>query len=164
MRGEQFEWRTVLEPLIAFDSILRRSLRVFAERRRTPTLHLRVAEWQHADQAKSKRRSSRSSLRRIHRIPKEIPSRRRTMTSATICSPRACPAHPAHRLYLPIERLRSFLRLKEDFYIRGIFTLLLFIVASLPWFPICFGDHGALLLRIAGSQGGVDLVNNTLPR
>ena len=68
----------------------------------------------------------------------------------------------------PLERLRSFLRRsKEDFYILGIFTLscLLIVAIIAPLVPhhAFWPVIGALLLALLpATQGGVDLVNNTV--
>ena len=131
-RLNQFEWRNVLEPLIAFDSILRQDpCGVFAqmEDETRHDYHLRVAELaQHADASEVETAQialelAREASRRADPDPRHA---RRTTHIGYYLFAEGLPLlsqrigyHPP-----PIERLRSFLRRwKEDFYILGIFTL-----------------------------------------
>jgi cyclic beta-1,2-glucan synthetase len=175
-RLNQFEWRTVLEPLIAFDSILRQDpCDVFAdmEDETRHHYHLRVAELaKHADASEVETaRFALELAREAGRIPERDPRHARRTThigyylfaeGLTLLSQRIDYNPP------PIERLRSFLRRwKEDFYILGIFTLSCFLIVAViaplvphyAFWPIMFA---LLLALIPASQGGVDLVNNTV--
>jgi cyclic beta-1,2-glucan glucanotransferase len=175
-RLNQFEWRTVLEPLIAFDSILRQDpAGVFAqmEDETRHTYHMRVAELaRNADASEVEtaqfaltlaRRAAQASdpdprhARRIMHIgyylfAEGLPSLSR---SIGYCAP-------------PLERVRSFLRQrKEDFYILGIFTLscllIVAIIAPLVPYNAFWPVMAALLLALLpASQGAVDLVNNAI--
>jgi cyclic beta-1,2-glucan synthetase len=173
-RLNQFEWRTVLEPLIAFDSILRQDpCGVFAqmEDETRHLYHLRVAELaEHADASEVETAQfalelARDSSRRTDPDPRHA---RRTTHIGYYLFAEGQPLlsqrigyHPP-----PVERLRSFLRLwKEDFYILGIFTLscLLILAGILPLVPhhTFWPLMGTLLLALLpATQGGVDLVNN----
>jgi hypothetical protein len=175
-RLNQFEWRTVLEPLIAFDSILRQDPSgVFGEMEDETRhhYHLRVAELaKHADASEVE--TARFALELAgdaSRVPDRDPrhARRTTHIGYYLF------AEGLHQLTQridynppPIERLRNFLRRwKEDFYILGIFTLscLLIVAIIAPLVPhhAFWPIMGALLLAlIPASQGGVDLVNNTV--
>jgi hypothetical protein len=175
-RLNQFEWRTVLEPLIAFDSILRQDpCGVFAEMEdETRHLyHMRVAELaKHADASEVETARfaldlARESSRIADRDPRHA---RRTMHIGYYLFAEGLPLLSQRIDYNapPIERLRSFLRLwKEDFYILGIFTLSCFLIVAIiaPLVPhyAFWPIMGALLLALLpASQGGVDLVNNTV--
>ena len=175
-RLNQFEWRTVLEPLIAFDFILREDpAGVFAhmEDETRHNYHLRVAELaQHADAGEVE--TAELALELARRAAKATDSdprhARRTKHIGYYLFAEGLPLlsrrigyHPP-----PIERLRSFLRRwKEDFYILGIFTLscLLIVAIIAPLVPhhAFWPVIGALLFALLpASQGAVDLVNNTV--
>jgi cyclic beta-1,2-glucan synthetase len=173
-RLNQFEWRTVLEPLIAFDSILRQDpAGVFAqmedETRRT--YHMRVAELaRYADASEVETAQLALSLAR-HAAQTADPDprhARRTMHIGYYLFAEGLPLLSQRAGYYapPIERVRSFLRRwKEDFYILGIFTLscLLIVAIIAPLVPhyTFWPVMGALLFALLpASQGGVDLVNN----
>jgi cyclic beta-1,2-glucan synthetase len=175
-RLNQYEWRTVLEPLIAFDAILRQDpVGVFAvmEDETRHIYHLRIAELaRHADASEVETAQVALDLaRQATQTPNPDPR------LAYRC------AHIGYYLFAeglpdlsqridyngpPIERLRSLLRSwKEDFYILGIFTLscLLIVAIIAPLVPhnAFWPVMGALLLAlIPASQGAVDLVNNTV--
>jgi hypothetical protein len=175
-RLNQFEWRTVLEPLIAFDSILRQDpCGVFAdmEDETRHYYHLRVAELaKHADASEVETaRFALDLAREAGRVPDRDPRHaRRTMHIGYYLFAEGLPLLTQRIDYNPppIERLRDFLRRwKEDFYILGIFTLscLLIVAIIAPLVPhhAFWPIMGALLLAlIPASQGGVDLVNNTV--
>ncbi len=175
-RLNQFEWRTVLEPLIAFDSILRQDpCGVFAEMEDETRhiYHMRVAELaEHADASEVETAQFALELaRESSRIPDADPRHaRRTMHIGYYLFAEGLPLLSQRIGYLgpPIERLRGFLRRwKEDFYILGIFTLSCFLIVALiaPLVPhhAFWPVMGTLLLAlIPASQGGVDLVNNTV--
>ena len=175
-RLNQFEWRTVLEPLIAFDSILRQDpCGVFAEMEDETRhhYHLRVAELaKHADASEVETAQFALDLaRESSRIPERDPRHaRRTMHIGYYLFVEGLPLLTQRIGYNPppIERLRSFLRRwKEDFYILGIFTLSCFLIVAIiaPLVPhhAFWPIMGALLLALLpASQGGVDLVNNTV--
>jgi cyclic beta-1,2-glucan synthetase len=175
-RLNQFEWRTVLEPLIAFDSILRQDpCGVFAEMEDETRhhYHMRVAELaKHADASEVETAQfaldlARESSRIADRDPRHA---RRTMHIGYYLFAEGLPLLTQRIGYNapPIERLRSFLRRwKEDFYILGIFTLSCFLIVAIiaPLVPhyAFWPIMGALLLALLpASQGGVDLVNNTV--
>jgi hypothetical protein len=177
-RLNQFEWRTVLEPLIPFNAILRQDPANVYAAMEDETRHiyqLRVAELAHnADASEVETAQQALNL-----------ARHAAQTSAADPDPRHArrTAHIGYYLFAeglpdlsqqigyhppPIERLRNFLRaFKEDFYIIGIFTLtcLLIIALIAPLVPhnAFWPVMGTLLLAlIPASQGGVDLVNNTV--
>jgi cyclic beta-1,2-glucan synthetase len=173
-RLNQFEWRTVLEPLIAFDSILRQDpAGVFAqmEDETRHTYHMRVAELaRNADASEVETAQLALNLAREAAQTADADPRhaRRTMHIGYYLFAEGLPTLSQRAGYNPppIERLRSFLRRwKEDFYILGIFTLscLLIVAIIAPLVPdnAFWPVIGALLFAlIPASQGGVDLVNN----
>jgi cyclic beta-1,2-glucan synthetase len=175
-RLNQFEWRTVLEPLIAFDSILRQDpAGVFAqmEDESRHLYHLRVAELaQHADATEVETAQLALNLARQAAQSSDPDPRhaRRIMHIGYYLFAEGLPLLNRRIGYLapPIERVRSFLRnRKEDFYILGIFTLscLLIVAIIAPLVPhyAFWPVIGALLLALLpASQGGVDLVNNAV--
>ncbi len=175
-RQSQFEWRTVLEPLIAFDRILRQDpCGVFArmEDETRHSYHLRVAELA---------RHANANEVETAQIALEL-ARQATQTNDPDPRNASRIAHIGYYLFaegLPllarrieyhapaIERVRNFLRRwKEDFYILGIFTLscLLIVAIIAPLVPhhAFWPVMGALLLALLpASQGAVDLVNNAV--
>lgn len=175
-RLNQFEWRNVLEPLIAFDSILREDpAAVFArmEDETRHTYHMRVAELAHyADASEVETAQIALNLARNAAVTSDPDPRLalRTRHIGYYLFAEGLPElhrrigyHPP-----PIERIRSFLRrFNEDFYILGIFTLscLLIVAIIAPLVP-----HHAfwpvmvalLLALLPATQGGVDLINNTV--
>ncbi len=117
-RLNQFEWRTVLEPLIAFDSILRQDpCGVFAdmEDETRHHYHMRVAELaKHADASEVETAQfaldlARESSRIADRDPRHA---RRTMHIGYYLFAEGLPLLSQRIDYNPppIERLRSFLR------------------------------------------------------
>jgi cyclic beta-1,2-glucan synthetase len=175
-RLNQFEWRTILESLIAFDPILRQDpTGVFAqmEDETRHAYHMRVAELaQHADAsevetAKFALDLAQQAAQTAHFDPRYA---RRTMHVGYFLFTEGLPLLSTQIGYYPppMERLRNFLRCwKDDFYILGIFTLscLLIVVIIAPLVPhhAFWPVIGALLFALLpASQGGVDLVNNTV--
>jgi cyclic beta-1,2-glucan synthetase len=175
-RLNQFEWRLVLEPLIAFDSILRQDpCHVFGdmEDETRHHYHMRVAELaKHADASEVETaRFALDLALESSRVPDRDPRHaRRTMHIGYYLFAEGLPLLSQRIGYNapPIERLRSFLRRwKEDFYILGIFTLscLLIVAIIAPLVPhhAFWPIMGTLLLALLpASQGAVDLVNNTV--
>jgi cyclic beta-1,2-glucan synthetase len=175
-RLNQFEWRTVLEPLIAFDSILRQDpAGVFAqmEDESRHIYHLRVAELaQHADATEVE--TAQHALNLARQAAQSFDSDpRHALRIKHIGYYLFAEGLPSLNRRIgyhapPIERVRSFLRdRKEDFYILGIFTLscLLIVAIIAPLVPhyAFWPVIGALLLALLpASQGGVDLVNNAV--
>ena len=175
-RLNQFEWRTVLEPLIAFDSILRQDPGdVFAqmEDETRHLYHLRVAELARnadASEVGTAQAALELALQAAKLADPDPRHARRTMHIGYYLFAEGLPSLSRHIGYYapPIERVRSFLRdRKEDFYILGIFTLscLLIVAIIAPLVPhhAFWPVMGALLLALLpASQGGVDLVNNAV--
>jgi cyclic beta-1,2-glucan synthetase len=175
-RLNQFEWRNVLEPLIAFDSILRQDpAAVFArmEDETRHNYHMRVAELAHnADASEVQTAQIALNLARNAAATSD-PDPRLALRIRHIGYYLFAEGLPElHRRIgyhpPPIERIRSFLRrFNEDFYILGIFTLscLLIVAIIAPLVP-----HHAfwpvmvalLLALLPATQGGVDLINNTV--
>jgi cyclic beta-1,2-glucan synthetase len=175
-RLNQFEWRNVLEPLIAFDSILREDpANVFAkmEDETRHNYHLRIAELAHdADASEVETAQIALKLAREASATSD-PDPRLTIRTRHIgyyLFAEGLPALSRRIGYHPplIERLRTFVRrFNEDFYILGIFTLscLLIVAIIAPLVPhhAFWPVMGALLLALLpATQGGVDLVNNTV--
>src|SRR5271170_7198720 len=175
-RLNQFEWRNVLEPLIAFDSILRQEPGgVFAhmEDETRHNYHMRVAELAHNSDA-SEVETAQIALRLAREaFATSDPDPRLAMRTRHIgyyLFAEGLPALSRRIGYHPslLERTRTFIRrFNEDFYILGIFTLscLLIVAIIAPLVPhhAFWPVIGALLLAlIPASQGAVDLVNNTV--
>jgi cyclic beta-1,2-glucan synthetase len=173
-RLNQFEWRTVLEPLIAFDAILRQDpSKVFAnmEDETRHAYHMRVAELaEHADASEVQTAQAALKLAtEANHTPDDDPRHaRRTQHIGYYLFAEGIPElnhqigyHPP-----PIERLRSILlRWNEDFYILGTFILSVLLIVAIiaPLVPhhAFWPVMGALLLALLpATQGGVDLVNN----
>ncbi len=175
-RLNQYEWRTVLEPLIAFDSILREDpSQVFArmEDETRHTYHLRVADLaKHADATELETAQVALHLaQEARRLPDADP--RHALRTAHIgyylfaegvsLLSQRIGYHPP-----PIERIRGILRRwNEDFYILGIFTLSVLLIVAIiaplvphhAFWPVMIA---LLLALLPATQGGVDLVNNTV--
>jgi len=173
-RLNQFEWRTVLEPLIAFDAILRQDpANVFAdmEDETRHAYHIRVAELaEHADagEVQTAQAALKLATEASHTPDDDPRHARRTQHIGYYLFAEGVPAlnyqigyHPP-----PIERLRSILlRWNEDFYILGTFILSVLLIVAIiaPLVPhhAFWPVMGALLLALLpATQGGVDLVNN----
>ncbi len=175
-RLNQFEWRNVLEPLIAFDSILREDpADVFAqmEDEARHIYHIRVAELaEHADTSEVETAQIALNLAREASRSSDPDPRhgRRTKHIGYYLFAEGLPTLSQRIGYNPppIERIRGALRRwNEDFYILGIFTLscLLIVAIIAPLVPhhAFWPVMGALLLALLpATQGGVDLINNTV--
>ncbi|HEX3471802.1 MAG TPA: glucoamylase family protein [Silvibacterium sp.] len=177
-RLNQCEWRNVLEPLVAYDAILRQDpCNVFAhmDDESRNAYHLRVAELAR-NSACSEVETARIALNLAHEAgraadPDSDPRRVRRIT------------HIGYYLFaggLPlltqriryrapiIERVRGVLRRwNEDFYILGVFILSLALIVAIvaPLVPhhAFWPVMGALILALLpATQGGVDLVNNVV--
>ena len=175
-RLNQFEWRNVLEPLIAFDSTLRQDpAEVFArmEDETRHTYHMRVAELAHyADASEVETAQIALNLAREASATSD-PDPRLALRIKHIGYYLFAEGLPTLHQRIgyhppPIERIRDFIRrFNEDFYILGIFTLscLLIVAIIAPLVPhhAFWPVMAALLLALLpATQGGVDLVNNTV--
>jgi cyclic beta-1,2-glucan synthetase len=175
-RLNQFEWRNLLESLIVFDAILRQDpAGAFAnmEEESRAAYHLRIAEL-----------AKNADLNELETARMAL-----GMAQAANAQPQVDPrrhwrcAHIGYYLFAEgaktlrhkigynppyIERLRDGLRQwNEEFYILGNFTLSLLLIVALiaplvphhdPW-AVMFA---LLLALLPATQGGVDLVNNTV--
>jgi len=175
-RLNQFEWRNVLEPLIAFDAILRQDpANVFAnmEDETRHAYHMRVAELaEHADasEVETAQFALKLATEASHAPDTDPRHVRRTQHIGYYLFAEGIPAlnhrigyHPP-----PIERLRGILlRWNEDFYILGTFILSVLLIVAIiaPLVPhhTFWPVMGALLLALLpATQGAVDLVNNSV--
>ena len=175
-RLNQFEWRNVLEPLIAFDAILREDpSHTFAhmEDETRHTYHLRVADLAKYSDA-TEVETAQAALRLAQEASRIAdPDPRHALRTAHVGYylfaeglpqlSRRIGYHPP-----PIERIRGALRRwNEDFYILGIFTLSVLLIVAIiaplvphhAFWPVMFA---LLLALLPATQGGVDLVNNTV--
>ena len=175
-RLNQVEWRPVLEPLIAFDAILRQDpAGVFArmEDESRNTYHLRIAELaKRADTNEVETARIALELARHAQARRDSDPRRafRMMHVGYYMFAEGLPSLTERIRYQPttVERIRSFiLRNNEDFYIDGVLILSLALIVAViaplvphhPFWPVM----GALLLALLpASQGGVDLINSTV--
>ncbi|WP_263384670.1 glucoamylase family protein [Granulicella arctica] len=175
-RLNQYEWRTVLEPLIPFDATLRQDpAGVFdrMEEETRNTYHLRIAELaKHADMSELETAQAALAMAQISaETPDADP--RRHFRQRHIGFYLFAEGLPRLRQRIgyhapPLERFRSFLRENnEDVYILGIFFLSIFLIAALivaliphnAFWPVI----GALLLALLPvTQGAVDLVNSSV--
>ncbi len=173
-RLNQFEWRTILEPLTPFDGILRQDpAGAFAlmEDETRNAYHVRVSELaRHADMGEVETAQAALELAQA-------------ASEAHDADPRRHLRHQHIGFYLfaeglprlhkkigyhppPLERLRGFIRRNnEDVYILGIFILsvvLIFaLIAALIPHHVFWPVIGALLLALLpATQGAVDLVNS----
>lgn len=175
-RLNQFEWRTVLEPLIAFDSILREdpcNVFPYMEDETRHAYHMRVAELsQHADSSEIETAQmalnlSQQASRREDSDPRHA---QRTKHIGYYLFAEGLPLLSRQIGYHapPKERLREILRRwNEDFYILGTFilsvALIVAIIAPLVPHHAFWPVIGALLLALLpATQGGVDLINNSV--
>ena len=170
----QVEWRRVLEPLIAFDAVLRQDpAGVFAkmEDETRNIYQLRVAELaKNADTNEVETARIALDLARAAELAGDADPRRalRKMHIGYYLFAEGLPLLGERIRYhaAPMERVRAFIRRNnEDFYILGIFLLSLALIVAIvaplvphhPFWPVM----GALLLALLpATQGGVDLLNN----
>ena len=175
-RLNQFEWRNLLESLIAFDAILRRDpTGVFAqmEEETRAAYHMRIAELAaHADTSEVETTRAALALAVEASHSRETDPRKRRRIS-----------HIGYYLFAEglvdlrrkigyhtpfMQRLRDALRSwNEDIYILGIFTLSVLLIAALiaplvPHHNFSAVMFALLLALLPASQGGVDLVNSTV--
>ncbi|HEV2711259.1 MAG TPA: glucoamylase family protein [Edaphobacter sp.] len=175
-RMDQAEWRPVLEPLIAFDSILREDpAGAFAkmEDETRSMYHQRVAEMaSHANlsevaTAQAALQLARESLGMSH--ADERVALRKSHVGYYLLAEGVPQLH--HRIgYHPplVERLRGMMRQwNEEFYILGTFTLSVLLITAIILPLVPHHDYwaviGALLFALLPvTQGAVDLVNGSI--
>ena len=175
-RLNQIEWRNILEPLIFFDSVLRQDPSgIFAlmEDETRNHYHLRIAELaKHADTNEVETAQAALNLAREAEAAGDPDPRlafRKSHIGYYLFAEGFAPLSRRIR-YHPtfMERVRGLiLRNNEDFYILGIFILSLALIVAIlaPLVPhhAFWPVMGALLLALLpATQGGVDLVNNTV--
>ena len=183
-RLNQVEWRNVLEPLVAYDVILRQDpCNVFAhmDDESRNAYHLRIAELaRHSDCSEVETTRVALNLAREARQgaasdpgidPNHDPRRVRRITHiGYYLFAEGLPLLSQRIRYRPplIEHVRGLLRRwNEDFYILGILILSLALIVAIiaPLVP-----HHAfwpvmvtlMLALLPATQGGVDLVNNVV--
>jgi hypothetical protein len=175
-RLNQFEWRELLESLIAFDAVLRQDPtgdfpRMEAETR--ASYHMRVADLAaHADLSELETAEMALELAREASSRPEANPRctRRLSHIGCYLFAEGLPELRRRIGYHPplMQRVRETLRRhNEDFYILGIFTISLLLIVALiaplvpyhHFWPVMFA---LLLALLPASQGGVDLVNSTV--
>ena len=175
-RINQYEWRTVLEPLITWDAILREDpAGVFAhmEDETRHTYHERIAELaKDADTSEAETAQAALLLAREANLTPDPDPRlaQRTRHIGYYLFAEGLPLLSQKIGYHgpPMERVRSILRRwNEDFYILGTFVLSVALIVAIiaplvphfPFWPVMFA---LLLALLPATQGGVDLVNNTV--
>jgi len=170
----QCEWRNVLEPLIAFDAILRQDpCDVFAnmEDETRNAYHMRVAELaRYADTSEVETAQIALDLAREASQPAEAdPRRARRITHIgyyLFAEGFPLLSQRIHYHAPLMERMRGVLRRwNEDFYILGIFILSLLLIVAIvaplvPHYAFWPVMAALLLALLPATQGGVDLVNN----
>ncbi len=175
-RLNQFEWNTVLEPLVAYDAILRQDpAEVFAlmEEETRNTYHLRVAELaRYADMSEVETAQAALELARAANHMRDADPRRhlRQRHIGFYLFAEGLPGLQEKIGYHapPIERIRTLIRFyNEDVYIFGIFSLSIVLIFALiaPLVPhhAIWPVIGALLLALLpATQGAVDLVNSSV--
>ena len=175
-RLNQVEWRNILEPLVAFDAILRQDpAGVFGrmEDESRNIYQMRVAELaKRADANEVETARAALELARDARTKSDPDPRRafRTMHIGYYLFAEGLSLLTQRIRYQPtaMERIQAFVRRNnEDFYIDGILILSLVLIVAViaPLVPhhAFWPVMGALLLALLpASQGGVDLVNNTV--
>jgi cyclic beta-1,2-glucan synthetase len=175
-RLNQFEWNTVLEPLVAFDAILREDpAGVFAsmEEETRNAYHLRVADLaKHADLGELETAKAALEMARASERTQDDDPRRhlRQMHIGFYLFAEGLPRLHAKIGYHvpPVERVRRFIRNNnEDVYIFGIFLLSIILIFALiaplvphhAIYPVIFA---LLLSLLPATQGAVDLVNSSV--
>ena len=175
-RLNQVEWRNILEPLVAFDPILRQDPAGVFGRMEDETrniYHMRIAELaKRADTTEVETARIALQLAQEAKAKGDPDPRRafRTMHVGYYLFAEGLSRLTERIRYQPttIERIRAFVRRhNEDFYIDGILilTLALIVAVIAPLVPhhAFWPVMGALLLALLpASQGGVDLINNTV--
>jgi hypothetical protein len=175
-RLNQFEWRNLLESLIAFDAILRRDpAQVFSkmENETRAAYHMRVADLSaHADtsEVETTRAALALAVEACHSNEPD-PRRRHRISHIGYYLFAEGLADLRRKIgYHPplMQRVRDGLRRwNEDIYILGIFTLSVLLIAALimpliPHHEFWAVMFALLLALLPASQGGVDLVNSTV--
>jgi cyclic beta-1,2-glucan synthetase len=175
-RLNQVEWSTVLEPLIVFDKVLRQDpCQAYAEMEEESrnAYRVRVARLsQHADcsEVETAKVALELALEATHLNEADPRQVRRTTHIGYYLFAEGFPRlsqrigyHPP-----PMERIRGSLRRwNEDFYILGIFTLSLLLIVAIiaplvPHHDFWSVVAALLLALLPATQGGTDLVNNTV--
>ncbi len=175
-RLNQFEWRNLLESILAFDAILRRDpVGVFAqmEEETRASYHMRVADLAaHAD--KSELETAQIALQLAldaQRKPEPNPIKNRRVSHIGYYLfaeglPELRKRIGYHAPFMQVVR-DTLRRYNEDFYILGIFTLSVLLIVALiaplvPHHNFAAVIFALFLALIPASQGGVDLINNTV--
>jgi cyclic beta-1,2-glucan synthetase len=175
-RLNQFEWNTVLEPLVAFDSILRQDpAGVFAsmEEETRNAYHLRVADLaKHADLDELETAKAALAMALASEKTQDTDPRRhlRQRHIGFYLFAEGLPRLQSKIGYhVPaVERVRRFIRNNnEDVYILGIFILSVILIFALiaplvphhAFWPVIFA---LLLALLPATQGAVDLVNSSV--
>lgn len=175
-RMEQHEWRFTLEPLIAFDAVLREDpAGAFAkmEDETRSMYHLRVAELaRHSncnelETAEVAVELARESLKAAHADPRV--ALRRSHVGYYLFAEGRTQLHYRIGYHPPlVDRLRGMMRRwNEEFYILGTFTLSVLLITAiiLPLVPHhnYWAVIGALLFALLpATQGAVDLINGSV--
>ncbi|MEO6909585.1 MAG: glycosyl transferase, partial [Edaphobacter sp.] len=175
-RLDQCEWRPVLEPLIAFDAILRQDpASVFAkmEDETRSIYHQRVAEIaSHSNFTEAQTAQVALDLAREAAGVPDADARlalRRAHIGYYLLAEGVSQLH--HRIGYhapPVERLRGAMRhWREEFYILGTFTLSVLLITAIILPLVPHHDYwaviGALLLALLpATQGAVDLINGSI--
>ena len=175
-RLDQCEWRPVLEPLIAFDAILREDpAGAFAqmEDETRSIYHRKIAEMaSHATFSEMQTAETALALARdAARVPDSDPrvARRKSHIGYYLVAEGAPQLHRRIGYRPPfIEVLRSAMRRwSEEFYILGTFTLSVLLITAIVLPLVPHNDYwaviGALLLALLpATQGAVDLINGSI--
>ncbi|MDW5267648.1 MULTISPECIES: glucoamylase family protein [Acidobacteriaceae] len=175
-RLDQCEWRLVLEPLIAFDAILREDpAGTFAkmEDETRSMYHLRVAtlashsNFSEVATAQAALNLARESTKAPH--PDARLALRRAHIGYYLLAEGVPQLHNRIGYHpTPMERLRAMVRQSnEEFYILGTFTLSVLLITAIILPLVPHHDYwaviGALLLALLPvTQGAVDLVNGSI--
>jgi hypothetical protein len=175
-RLNQYEWRNLLESILAFDAVLRRDpVGVFAnmEHETRASYHMRVADLAaHSDKSEVETAQIALQLALNAQQRPEMNPRcaRRLAHIGYYLFAEGLPELRRHIGYHPpfMQTVRDTLRrYNEDFYILGIFTLSLLLIVALIAPLVPHHDFAAVIFAlflalIPASQGGVDLINGTV--
>ena len=175
-RLNQFEWRNLLESILAFDAILRRDpVGVFSqmEHETRASYHMRVADLAaHSDKSEveTAQIALQFSLDAQRRAESNPRCARRFSHVGYYLFAEGLPELRRRIGYHPpfMQTVRDTLRrYNEDFYILGIFTLSVLLIVALiapliPHHNFAAVIFALFLALIPASQGGVDLINGTV--
>ena len=175
-RLNQFEWRNLLESILAFDSILRRDpVGVFSqmEEETRAAYHMRIADLAaHADKSEVEiaQIALQLALDALHKPESNPRCHRRLSHIGCYLFAEGLPELRKRIGYHTpfMQKLRDTLRrYNEDFYILGIFTLSVLLIVALiaplvPHHNFAAVIFALFLALIPASQGGVDLINGTV--